>query len=489
MLAVIKFVSQSMVTFFVYVAASIALVADFYVGSNPFNSVWTTIAHAASVPFLSMKEASRMPKAEARLVLRDKDRVVELLKAEGGKDVFNLLRRRVSNGLVVFLDKVKLDNADLQGINLTAAKLHWSKIRETDFSGAKLLGAYLFHCHCHHSDFTDADLRPLEGQRTVLGYSFLNGANFTNANLERVDLIQASLVEAIFDGAEIGMVDARSSKWPYASLRGVTSESGPIDMQGSIGAYADLTDASLNSVNLRNSVLANANLTRADLSNANLQSAEMRGVTVDRTNFGHANMHNVILYHTDLRTANMRGVDLTDAGLLGINASGVNFGGARLNLINADFANFSGANLSGVSLHDAALIGADLSSATLEGADLSDANLQGANLADANLRDVDFSGANLIGADFTGADLAGAILEGAKIDDSTLKSRSAETASPLHKGGAMFVLAGAKRRSGKGMRPRHEINQRGHDLEALRTRAFSPNDSLGEAKLILEMSR
>ena len=145
--------------------------------------------------------------------------------------------------------------------------------------------------------------------------------------------------------------------------------------------------------------------------------------------------------------------------------------------------------MSGVSLHDAALIGADLSSATLEGADLSDANLQGANLADANLRDVDFSGANLIGADFTGADLAGAILEGAKIDDSTLKSRSAETASPLHKGGAMFVLAGAKRRSGKGMRPRHEINQRGHDLEALRTRAFSPNDSLGEAKLILEMSR
>lgn len=504
---IVRYISKGFVPFLVYVVAAIVLLVNNFFDPKVIDIFVATIANATSTQILSVKEVRKMPPKTARAAIRDKAGIVEILKADNGKNIFNLLRIRAPRETVVFLDKVALDNVDLRGINLSGAKLHWSKIREANFSKARLLGAYLFHCHCHHSDFSEANLGPLDNQRTVLDYSFLNGANFSGANMPQVDLIQASLVEAVFDGAEIGLIDARSSKWPYASLRGVTSKAGPVDLQGSIGAHADLSNAELPGVNFRDSILTNANLTGANFSNGVMQNAEMRGVTVHETNFTGANMHNVILYYTDLRTAKMQGADLTDAGLLGVNASGVDFRGATLNLINADFANFSGANLKGVSLHDAALIGADLTGANLEDADLSAANLQGAKLVNAKLRGARFAGADLRAADFGDTDLAGVNFEGAKLDGAkfdgpapSLEPNAAKTVSAKGTaGGSIVVLTGAGEDASaakaapngrKKLTGTIESRKRGAiiGLEPIRPEAYMLREIMGDLIAIVELA-
>ena len=472
---VVKYVSQSIVPFLVYVAAVLALIVGVFIDARITDVFTSPLAYAAPRQILTVKEASYLPPQEARSQLRDKDGLVELLKFEGGGNVFNALRRRAPQDTKIVLEKVRLDNTNLSGINLVAAQLPWSKMRETNFSRAKLLGIQMFHCHCHHTNFTEADLSPFEGRRTNLGEAFLNGANFTNANLQQVGLMEASLVEAVFDGAEIGQIDARYANWPYASLRGVTSSSGPIDFEQSVGAYADLTDARLNGVKFRKATLSNANLTRADLSNGTLQDAEMRGVIIDHTNFKGANLSSANLYYTDLRTADMRNTDLTGAGLLGVNASKVDFTGATLNFVNADFANLSGSNLQKVSMKEAALSGANLSNTNLENADLSHANLTGAKLVNARVKGAIFSGSDLSDVDFTGTDLDGANLNGAKINNPIIAQR-------LISKGLNNSMATSN------LKPLHKPLNDG-DIESIHPAAFWIRKMLGELKTVTEMSK
>jgi uncharacterized protein YjbI with pentapeptide repeats len=143
----------------------------------------------------------------------------------------------------------------------------------------------------------------------------------------------------------------------------------------------DLSETSLNSVNLSLVNLIEANLTESRFWQVNLNKAKLL----------RANLRGAKLSDADLRQADLRGAKLSDADLRGAKLGGANLGDADL----------SAADLSG----------ANLSAADLSGTNFNRANLNGVNLRESNLRESDFSKADLSDTDFEGAILQECVLD------------------------------------------------------------------------------
>ena len=137
----------------------------------------------------------------------------------------------------------------------------------------------------------------------------------------------------------------------------------------------------------------------------------------------HANLHEADLRSVDLREAYLRWADLRRANLKEAVLIKTDLRGA--NLAEADL---SGAILSGADLYDA-----DLNTAVLLGTRLSDTNLRGANLSRASLVRASLGGAKLSGANLRNADLAGARVAGTYFNDVDL-SGTKGLESILHNG-------------------------------------------------------
>ncbi|MEH2354604.1 pentapeptide repeat-containing protein [Nostoc sp.] len=114
-------------------------------------------------------------------------------------------------------EKSVLVGADLSGINLMGAYLHYALWWNVNLSGACLLAAELSGVSMDGADLSDADLTS----------ACLWGTNFTNANLSNCILKGANLRRAIL--------------W-NANLRGAV-------LDGAILAYADFTGAKYFTIN------------------------------------------------------------------------------------------------------------------------------------------------------------------------------------------------------------------------------------------------
>jgi len=133
------------------------------------------------------------------------------------------------------------------------------------------------------SDFYGADLSSAK-----LFHLWANLASFVRANLQEADLVRASLVFADLRGANLRGANLRGAYLQDANLRG-----------------ANLREANLRGANLREANLRGANLQEANLQEANLQEADLRG----------ANLREATLYGANLREANLQGANLEGANL------------------------------------------------------------------------------------------------------------------------------------------------------------------------------
>ena len=116
-MGVVKQLSQSVVPSIVCLAASVLLVADVLMDIKFSDFLAGSKAYATVRQNISLKEASYLPPEEAQSQLRDKDGLINLLNSDGGRTVFNALRRRAPEHTEIVLEKVRLDNANLSGIN------------------------------------------------------------------------------------------------------------------------------------------------------------------------------------------------------------------------------------------------------------------------------------------------------------------------------------------------------------------------------------
>jgi uncharacterized protein YjbI with pentapeptide repeats len=97
----------------------------------------------------------------------------------------------------------------------------------------------------------------------------LVGVDVSNAFLQGLELVKASLMCANLEATDLRNWNLRASDLRYADLQSANLRGG--DPTGANFSRATLTDADLTGANLSASGLTRADLTNADLSNANLR--------------------------------------------------------------------------------------------------------------------------------------------------------------------------------------------------------------------------
>lgn len=156
----------------------------------------------------------------------------------------------------------------------------------------------------------------------------LHGLDLRRANLERLNLIKASMREAKFDGADMRNVQLHDGQLQDTTLR-----------------RADLRGAVLYETNLENADLSDANLEEATVTGSNLKGAKLRTTKLIKTEMSNVNLTNATLANAKMQ-------------------------GAKLNLAILQQADLFAADLRNAQLNGANLIGAKLNLAKLEGAQI-----------------------------------------------------------------------------------------------------------------------
>src|SRR5258708_2251813 len=185
--------------------------------------------------------------------------------------------------------------------------------------------------------------------------------------------------------------------------------------------YADLSNCTLEGLDLREADFAGANfhgatLARANLSRGILFGADLREADLRRANLGRADLRGACLRGANLAGAELPGCDLREGRIaLQDKLDGFRILRHEHRPGELNYAILSGANLAG----------AQMAGAVAMSSDFTDANLSGAQMAGAKLTRAVLDGADLTGADLAGADLSGAsmkrtVLTGANLESATL---------------------------------------------------------------------
>ena len=224
--------------------------------------------------------------------------------------------------------------------------------------------------------------RPSAGQDMMRNLDFTSPA-FTEAELTREDVIER--------------------------LKHST-QSEPADFTGKSLNRIDLSD-----LDLSNAIFRSARLNKVNFKGSNLQDAELSQAWMISADLSNANLKGASLFQTQLGMAKLDGADLSGARIAAdLTRASMKRAVLRGADLSADMRNQSMGLIRGV-LKSADLEGADFSDANLARVDLEFASLRRAKLTGANL-----TGAELGGADLTGADVSGASFEGADLDSARL---------------------------------------------------------------------
>lgn len=172
--------------------------------------------------------------------------------------------------------KADLKKAQLPGANLTDAVLHEADLTEANLAGCAAERLLAYRLVAERADLTGlkasksflpaARFRGAKGPRSVWIRSFLEGADFTGAELAKADFATSKLRSALFSGAVL-----REARLDGAFLRGAEF------------LRVDLFRARLAKANLTSANLAESNLFEADLGEAVLAGARLDGANVKRT--------------------------------------------------------------------------------------------------------------------------------------------------------------------------------------------------------------
>jgi hypothetical protein len=151
---------------------------------------------------------------------------------------------------------------------------------------------------------TKKSLSPVERKAELEAQEItLAGADFTEANAEKLDLSRLDL----------GLIRGRSADFRSATMIGV-----------------DLRGAQLPRANLYHADLTGARMQNADLSNTNGTGATLTAARLDYTDLQYARLDHANLTGADLAYVNLSGASLFSCNLAGANLNGADLHGADL---------------------------------------------------------------------------------------------------------------------------------------------------------------
>ena len=198
------------------------------------------------------------------------------------------------------LSRSSLVRAKLASADFTDAVLYAAKFTKASLNNAKFEDADL-----HEADFTDASLTRADFKDARLHNTILDGANLTEAELNKVDF---SRIE--FDNRTI----FRSAKLKDASF---------IASGGTKLLNCDFTSADLRGANFVKARLDGCRFDQADLSGADMREAKMErakftNADVSDVNFRDALLNSAVFTNADIESARFSGANLRGAVLTGV---------------------------------------------------------------------------------------------------------------------------------------------------------------------------
>jgi len=257
----------------------------------------------------------------------------------------------------------------------------------------------------------------------------------SNGGLRNVDIdmiINEALigVQAAMEGMDLNAIIGEALNGVKKGLKETEVEKIKEDYENDDDKDADCESFRGNAEHLANLKMGTSywNKWRAENSK---EKVDLRGACLHETALKDMNLSNASLENIDLGEAALDGTDFT-----GANLTGANLKEAALNQVVFKGAIMEGINLKEVSLHnldlsEAILTNANLKETSMNSVDLSKADLRYANLKETSMNSVDLSKADLRYANlkeaslnkvnFSGADLRGAILTEASINDCKFK--------------------------------------------------------------------
>ena len=254
------------------------------------------------------------------------DRIVfEKSKEQFYDDIFKLLNKSIENkdaslwnqkypenvqlvaecgyGSRIILSKLNLSYGELPEINLTGADLHESIFFFFFLNNANLSKANLQRVHFYEVDmkgmiFTGADMREVYIFRSDMHETILHGANIQGgtlsailkkADLTGVDLRGANMMESDLDQANLQGADLRGAKitWDILkSAKNLTSTKFPeITISNSDMSNRDFSGVSLIGVSIQNTNLKGAVFRMAHVDNSTLITGDPDKIIDDNTDF------------------------------------------------------------------------------------------------------------------------------------------------------------------------------------------------------------
>ncbi len=305
----------------------------------------------------------------------------------------------------------------------------------SDAARARVLSALATGESLAGADFTGADLSRLE----------LAGVDLSDALLEAVDLSGADLRGANFNGAVLARANLRGARLEGARFQ--EANLGLAELDAALAAGVDFTGAKLDNASLAGgdftgACLAQASLLGARLGGANLTQVKAPGAKflamdvaqreipepggpmpaqaeLDMTGvrFAGADLSKSLFVHCLLAGADFSAANLTGACFLAAKGDGARFARAELtNLRLVSNCSFADADFSGSTLTGANLRGTNLLRGNFDGCLAGDADFSEARLADAS-----FQGVKARGARFAKADLSGARMQGIDLMNGVLQ--------------------------------------------------------------------
>lgn len=250
--------------------------------------------------------------------------------------------------------KIKLESADLKGIDFSHRDIrHW-QLSGSDMRGVKLQAALLSGTSLINANLSKANLKSAHLDDALLSSTNLSDADLSKADLSRADISNSNLRRADLRGsilfeAFLPDADARNLILIEANLTKATINRA--NLSESILTGASLISADLTAANLTKTIMNGANLTEAILTQANLWKSDLSG----------ANLSGANLLQADLREAILRGANIAQATLIQANLHGVDLQGANLHMTDLRAADLTQANLRETILNEADLSGAKIS--------------------------------------------------------------------------------------------------------------------------------
>lgn len=292
-----------------------------------------------------------------------------------------------------------LSNMDLNGFDLSDTVLKRSCLKNTNFKKADLTNADLEGASFNKTDFSEATLK-----NTILEITALKDIILSDKNLSGFILIGSipksnylygkNLSNATLDGINLKQADLTNTILAHTTFNNVNLDS-------AILKNADLTNANLNKINLSNTNLEGAVLTNANFKSAVFKNSNLTNTKLTGTILTNANLDSAILTNEDLTSTILTGAILTNANLDGANLKGIELANIKLKGSTLSNTNLSSSNIKDSDLSNCNLINAILRNAYLENVNLEYANLSHTNLKRAKLTNVYLQNACLFGANLT----------------------------------------------------------------------------------------